>query len=178
MLVGREGECARIDSLLTEARSGRSGALVVLGEAGIGKSALLDYAAERTDGMAVARALGVESEAELEFSGLLEVCGPLLDRLPELPERQAAALRGALGLGPAEPAERFAVAAATMTLLATAAEDAPLLVLVDDAHWLDRSSTEALVFALRRLQADPVAVLFAVREDEGDAFTAPGVWRS
>jgi AAA ATPase domain len=171
----REDECARIDRLLEQARAGRSGALVVRGEAGIGKSALLDYAAAHADDMAVARALGVESEAELEFSGLLEVCGPLLDRLPELPERQAAALRGALGLGPAEPVERFAVAAATMTLLAAAAEEAPLLVLVDDAHWLDRSSTEALVFALRRLQADPVAVVFAVRDDEGSSFAAPGV---
>jgi DNA-binding CsgD family transcriptional regulator len=175
VLIGRESECARLDELLERARLGRSGALIIRGEAGIGKTALLEYAVGRADGMVVVRALGVEPEAELEFSALLELCWPLRDHLDEIPEHQAQALRAALGLGPAEAHDRFAVGAATLSLLAAAAEDRPLLVLVDDAQWLDRSSQDALVFAMRRLKADRVALLCAAREGDERRFEAPGV---
>jgi DNA-binding CsgD family transcriptional regulator len=175
VLLGRESECARLDELLDRARLGRSGALVIRGEAGIGKTALLDYAAERAAGMTVVRALGVESEAELEFSGLLEVGRPLLGLLDEIPEGQADALRSALGLGSAEQHDRFSLGAATLSLLASAAEANPLLVIVDDAQWLDRSSQDALFFATRRLQADRVLVLYATRDDAERAFEAPGI---
>ena len=145
------------------------------GDAGIGKTALLDYAAERARELTVVRALGVESEAELQFAGLLEVARPLLDHLAEIPERQAEALRGALGLGPAEEHDRFAIGAATLGLLAAAAEAAPLLVVVDDAQWLDGPSADALTFAARRLEADRVALLFAARQGELRGFEAPGL---
>jgi DNA-binding CsgD family transcriptional regulator len=175
MLVGRERECALIDRLLLRAVDGRSGALVFRGEPGIGKTALLNYAQERAQDVMVVRALGVESEAELQFSALLELCRPLLDRLADLPSRQADALRGALGIGEAEAVDRLAVGGATLSLLAAAAEEAPLLVLIDDAHWLDRSSADALLFAVRRLEADRVAVLLTVRAEEGYGLEAPGL---
>jgi len=175
VLIGRESECARLDELLDRARLGRTAALVIRGEAGIGKTALLDYAVERADGMTVVRALGVESEAELEFSALLEVCWPLRDHLADLSEHQADALRAALGLAPAEAKDRFSVGAGTLSLLAAAAEREPLLIVVDDAQWLDPSSQEALLFAMRRLRADRVALLYAAREGEERTFEAPGV---
>ena len=134
VLLGRESECARLDELLERARLGRSGALVILGEAGIGKTALLDHAADQAEGMTVVRTRGIESEAELEFSALLDACRPLLGYLGELPEPHAEALRSALDLGPAVTADRFAIGAATLGVLAAAAEADPLLVLVDDAH--------------------------------------------
>src|SRR5262245_41913813 len=115
--------------------------------------------------MTVVRATGVESEAELEYSGLLELSRPLLAHLEELPEHQADVLRGALGLSAARPGDRFAVGAATLGLLAAAAERRPVLVVVDDAQWVDAASVEAVAFASRRLAGDPVAFLFAVRDD-------------
>lgn len=174
MFVGRAAECERIDALLTLARAGSGGALVVRGEPGIGKSALLRYAEGHADGMRVLLAHGVESEAELPFSGLYELLRPLLDRLDEIPERQAAALCGAFGLGP--PLDRsLLIGAGTLTLLAAAAEEQPLLCLIDDAHWLDAASSDAFVFLARRLEADSVAVLFAAREGDPRTFEAPGI---
>jgi predicted ATPase len=117
VLVGREPDCARIDELLERAQRGRSGALVIRGEAGMGKTALLEYAAERAQGMTVVRALGVEYEAELQFSGLLELLRPLLEHLPEIPPQQAEALKSALGLGEAEPHDRFTVGLLLYTML-------------------------------------------------------------
>ena len=175
MLIGRESECLRLDELLDRARAGRSGAVAVRGDAGIGKTALLDYAIDRSAGMTVVRALGVESEAELEFSALLEVCWPLRHHLDEIPEHQAHGLRTALGLGPGDAQDRFAVGAATLSLLAAAAEANPLFVVLDDAHWIDRSSQDTLTFAIRRLKADRVALLAAAREGEDRTFDAPGV---
>ena len=175
MLVGREPDCARIDELLGRARRGRSGALVIRGEAGMGKTALLEYAAGRADGMTVVRALGVEYEAELQFSGLLELVRPLLDHVDELPPQQAEALRSALGLGEPKPHDRFTICAATLSLLATAAESNPLLVLVDDAHWLDLATSDALLFATKRLVADSIALVFAVREGDERSFDAPAL---
>jgi DNA-binding NarL/FixJ family response regulator len=175
VLIGRDSECQRLEGLLERAQLGRRGALALRGEAGIGKTALLGHAIDRADGMTVVRAVGVESEAELEFSALLEVCRPLLGHVGEIPERQAAALRAALGLGPAGDHDRFAIGAATLSLLAAAAESNPLLVVVDDAHWLDRSSQDAILFATKRLDADRVLLLFAARDGEEREFEAPGV---
>jgi DNA-binding CsgD family transcriptional regulator len=175
VLVGRQAECARIEALVARARAGQGGALIVRGEPGIGKTALLGYAAERAEGMRVLHARGVEAEAELPFSGLHELARPLLDWLGGLPEQQAAALRDALALGPPVDA-RLQLAAGTLSLLALAAEqEGPLLVLVDDAHWLDAESAAALVFAARRLDADPVLILFGARDGDPRPFEPPGL---
>jgi len=175
MLVGREADCARIDDLLGRARRGRSGTLVLRGEAGLGKTALLNYAAERAEGMTVVRAVGVEYEAELQFSGLLELLRPLLDHLEQIPPQQAEALRSALGLSAAGTHDRFTICAATLSLVAAAAESQPLLVLVDDAQWLDRATSDALLFAAKRLVADSAAILLAVREGGEREFEAPAL---
>jgi DNA-binding CsgD family transcriptional regulator len=175
VLVGREAECARIEELLARARGGASSVLLVRGEPGIGKSALLQHAAEQAHGMSVLTARGVESEAEIPFAGLLELVRPALSCLEQVPALQAAALRGALALGPAVRSDRFAIGAATLSLLAGYAERAPCLVLIDDAQWLDASSADALVFAFRRLLADRIAALLAVRAGEVSAFDAAGL---
>jgi DNA-binding CsgD family transcriptional regulator len=166
MLLGRVRELERIAALLDDARAGTSGVLALVGEAGIGKSSLLDAAAARAQGMQVLRVRGVQSEAQIPFAGLFELLRPALDAVGRLPERQAAALETALALRPGPAHDRFAIGAATLGLLATQAESAPLLVLVDDAHWLDGSSADALRFAFRRLVADPVAVVLVAREEE------------
>ena len=166
MLVGREREQSTIDRLLAAARSGRGEVLAIVGEAGIGKSALLAYAEDRAAGMNVLRARGVQSEAQIPFAGLFELLRPALGSLERIPRPQSAALEGALALRPASADDRFAIGAATLSLLAAHAESSPLLVTVDDAHWLDGSSANALLFAARRLVADPVLVLLAVREGE------------
>jgi DNA-binding CsgD family transcriptional regulator len=174
MLLGRAAECGRIERLLADARAGTSGALVIGGDPGVGKTAVLEHAAADAAGMTVLRARGVESEAEVPFSGLLELLRPVLDRIASLPAPQAAALRGALALAPARERDRFAVGAATLSLLATCAEERPLLALVDDVQWLDASSVGSLVFATRRLAADSAAVIFAVRPEEAGALDRAG----
>jgi DNA-binding CsgD family transcriptional regulator len=174
MLVGRELQRGLIDELIERARTGAASTVVLSGDPGIGKTALLEYAVERAGDMTVVRALGLETEAELEFSALHELCRPLLDLLDEIPDRQAEALRGALGLAPVEIADRFMIGAATLSLLGAAAERQPLLVVVDDAQWLDRSSADALIFATRRLEADRVCALFACRAGEERTFAVPG----
>jgi DNA-binding CsgD family transcriptional regulator len=163
MLLGRTEECARIEQLLSDARGGTSGAAVVVGEPGIGKTALLNYAVDRAEGMAVLSARGIELEAEVAFSGLLELLRPIIHLVDDIPGPQAAALRGALALGPAAETDRFNVGAATLSILAARAEEEPLLVVVDDAHWLDDSSAAALMFAARRFVADPIVILLACR---------------
>ena len=175
MLVGRDRECARIDELLAGALKGESGSLIVRGEPGIGKSALLDYAAARADGMELLTTAGVEAEADLAFAGLYGLLRPILGRLSELPEIQAEALAGALALAPSSGSDRFLTSAAVLGLLAEAAEERPLLCLVEDAHWLDTPSADALVFAARRLRAERVAIIFAVREGEPSSFEGRGV---
>src|SRR3954467_894038 len=166
MLLGRERELGEIEQVLTAARAGPSAAPALVGEPGIGKSALLDHAAERADGMRILRARGIESEAQIPFASLLELLRPALRMLERLPEPQARALEGALALRPGPAQERFAVGAATLSVLAAYAEEGPVAVLVDDAHWLDDSSAQAPLFACRRLVAAPIAVLVAVREGE------------
>ncbi len=166
MLVGRDHERQRIDQALAKARSGTSATLALAGESGIGKTALLSYAAERAAGMQLLRARGIESEAQIPFGSLLELIRPALGMIERIPEPQAAALEGALALRPGAARDRFAVGAATLSLLAAYAEQAPVAVLVDDAQWLDGSSGQAMLFAFRRLVADPIAVFVAVREGE------------
>jgi DNA-binding CsgD family transcriptional regulator len=166
MLLGRDREQGAIERVLERARSGESATLALLGEPGIGKTALLQHAERRARGMQLLRARGVESEAQIPFASLLELLRPALGLLDRIPEPQAIALQGALALRPARAQERFAVGAATLSLLATYAEHGPVAVLVDDAQWLDGPSAEAMRFAVRRLVADPIAVLIAVREGE------------
>jgi DNA-binding CsgD family transcriptional regulator len=173
-LVGRERECTAIDRLL-ETSARESGSLVLRGDAGIGKTALLTYAAERAGGGRVLRTAGVEAESDLGFAGLYGLLHPIEDKLGELPETQAGALAGALGLGPSIGSDRLLVSAATLSLIAAAADDGPLLCLIDDAQFLDAASADALVFSARRLAAEPVALLFAVREGAGRGFAAPGL---
>jgi DNA-binding CsgD family transcriptional regulator len=166
MLLGRDHERQEIGQVLAQARSGTSAALVLVGEPGIGKTALLDDAASQAAGMQLLRARGVESEAQIPFGSLLELIRPALVLLDQIPPPQAAALESALALRPGSAQDRFAVGAATLSLLAAYAEQDPVAVLVDDAQWLDGSSAQALLFAFRRLMADPVAVLVAVRDGE------------
>ena len=165
MLTGREAEQGLIDQLLGQAADGNSGVLVLRGEPGIGKTALIAYAAGRAGPMRVLRATGIEAESGLGFAGLYSLLHPVASYLAVLPDQQAAALRAALGLGGAvsRTPDRLAVAAGTHTLLVTAAEDRPLLILVDDLHWLDPASQEALLFALRRLDRDAIACLVTMR---------------
>jgi predicted ATPase len=171
VLVGRDAERRAIGAALAGARVGDSRVLVLSGEPGIGKSALLAEAETLVGDMRVLRAQGVESEQLVPFAGLLQLLRPVLGLLEQVPAPQAAALSSALLLG-AEPdtrPSRFAVGAATLSLLARAAEDAPLAVLVDDAQLLDSPSAQALAFAARRLVSDAVAVLVAVRTGEAGA---------
>src|SRR6478752_6393821 len=168
MLLGRDRERHELQTALANARLNRSAILVVAGEAGIGKTTLLEDAAERAQaaGMRVLRARGIESEARVPFAGLLELLRPALSVLERIPEPQREALEGALALRPASAQDRFAVGAATLSLLAAYAEGTPVAVIVDDGHWLDASSADALLFAMRRLVADPIAVIVAVRHEE------------
>ncbi|MFD5243582.1 AAA family ATPase [Amycolatopsis sp. NPDC058340] len=165
-LVGRDVELARVGRLLTDARDARSGALALRGAAGIGKSVLVDHAVSIAEagGMRVVRAAGVESDSELAYGGLHQLLFPHLARLDALPAPQATALRCAFGLAEGDEANRFLISAGTLSLLSDLAEDAPLLCVVDDLQWLDQGSVEALLFAARRFVADPIAMLFAVRE--------------
>ena len=164
MFVGRERERARIDRLLGDARAGRSGALLMHGEAGIGKTALMRWAIGQASGMRVLRARGIETESDIPFAGLAELVTPLLDRLDDIPDVQARALQGALALGPATPRDRFTVPAGLLSLLAVAAEEQPVLVTIDDAQWLDDASLEAFLFAGRRVEAEGIAMLGSLRD--------------
>jgi DNA-binding CsgD family transcriptional regulator/tetratricopeptide (TPR) repeat protein len=166
VLLGRDHERQQIEQALSRSRSGASAVLSLIGEPGIGKTALLDFAADQADGMQLLRARGVESEAQIPFGSLLELIRPALVLLDKIPRPQAVALEGALALRPGSAQDRFALGAATLSLLAAYADQAPVAVLVDDAQWLDGSSAQALLFAFRRLLADPIAVLVAVREGE------------
>ncbi|MEV4410805.1 AAA family ATPase [Catellatospora sp. NPDC049609] len=163
-LTGRRRESARLERALAEARAGTSAVLVLRGEAGIGKTALLDHAAARASGFRVAAVSGVESEMELPYASLHQQCVPLLDRLPQLPEPQRDALSVAFGLRSGPAPERFLVGLAVLSLLAANAEEQPLACLVDDAQWIDHASGQVLAFVARRLQAERVALIVAVRE--------------
>ena len=164
MLRGRRSECEVLDRLLEAVRGGRSGALVVRGEAGVGKTALLEYAIESASDLRVVRAVGVESEMELAFAALHQLCAPMLDRIDQLPGPQHDALGIAFGLRAGAVPDRFFVGLAVLSLLSEVAEERPLVCVVDDAQWLDRASAQTLGFVARRLLAESVLVLFAGRE--------------
>jgi DNA-binding CsgD family transcriptional regulator len=163
-LLGRRRECAALDRLVTDVRAGSSRALVVRGEAGVGKSALLDYLARRASGCTVARAAGVESEMELAFAGLQQLCTPFLARLEDLPGPQRDALSTAFGLCAGAAPDRFLVGLAVLSLLSQAAEERPAVCIVDDAQWLDAASAQALAFVARRVGAESVGLVLAARE--------------
>ena len=171
MLAGREAQCALIERLLAEARSGRSNVLVIRGAPGIGKTALLRHAVTAAASMQVLSVSGVESESELAFSGLADLVRPLAAELRRLPQAAAAALAGALSFGPAGNADRFSVYIATLNLLSAAAEKKPVLVVADDLQWLDGASQEALIAVARRLDAEGIVMLLAVRS-AGEPVTA------
>lgn len=175
MLVGRDAEIARIGLLLDDALRARSGTLVLRGEAGIGKTTLLDHAVAHAGAFRVLRAVGVESEEEIAFAGLQQLLRPVIPLLGDVPAHQARALAVALALDEGAPPERVLVAAGTLSLFAAAAEERPLLCVVDDAHWLDDASAGALIFVARRLGAESVAMLFAAREPEWATFQAEGL---
>ena len=161
---GRTSECQKLDGLLKDVRRGRRGVLVIRAEAGAGKTALLRYTGGQAAGFRVGQIAGVESEMELPFAGLHQLCGPMLAHLDALPDPQQAALRTAFGLSSDDAPDRFLVALAALSLLAEVAEEQPLLCLVDDAQWLDTASRQVFGFVARRLLAEPVALVFAVRE--------------
>ncbi|MGH9289303.1 MAG: helix-turn-helix transcriptional regulator [Acidimicrobiales bacterium] len=163
-MVGRRSECEVLDRLLADVRAHQSRVLVLRGEAGIGKTALMEYLARTGSGCRVIRAAGVESEMELDFAGAHQLCAPVLDRTDDLPVPQRDALRTAFGLAAGEPPDRFLVGLAVLTLLSAAAEERPLVCLVDDAQWLDQVSGQILAFVARRLLAESIALVLAVRE--------------
>src|SRR6201999_1909281 len=166
MLLDRLQERAALSELLDAARAGRSGVLVMRGEPGIGKTALLEYAVESAAGLRVARVAGVESETELPFAALQQLCAPLLaGSLENLPDPQRDALGVALGLKAGAAPDRFLVGLAALSLLSEVAERQPLLCVIDDAQWLDRASAQALAVVAPRLLAEPGAPGFATRRE-------------
>src|SRR3954462_13388270 len=167
-LLGRRRECQALDRLLGAVRRGESRALVVRGEPGVGKTALLEYAIESASELRVVRAFGVESEMELAFAGLQQLCASMLDRLHCLPRPPRDALGPAFGLRAGEAPDRFLVGLAALGLLSEVAGERPLLCVVDDAQWLDRASAQALGLIARRLVAESVALVFAVRVPSED----------
>jgi hypothetical protein len=163
-LTGRRSERDALDRLVAAVRGGQSRALVVRGDPGVGKTALLDYLAHRASGCQVAQASGVQSEMELAFAGLHQLCAPMLNRVEHLPAPQREALRTAFGQAAGPPPDRFLVGLAVLGLLSEVAGERPLICLIDDEQWLDQASAQALGFAARRLAADPVGLVFAARK--------------
>src|SRR4051794_12221911 len=163
-LLNRDSEREELERLVAGVRAGQSRVLVLRGEAGVGKTALLRHLSATAKGCRIARAAGVESEMELPFAGLHGLCAPLLGGLRRLPSPQRDALSTAFGLSAGPPPDRFLVGLAVLSLLADAAEEQPLLCIVDDAQWLDRVSAQTLAFVARRLLAERLGLVFALRE--------------
>ena len=172
-LTDRRAECGVLDGLVEAVRAGESRVLVVHGEPGVGKTALLEYLAGRAAGCRVLRVAGVQSEMELAFAGLHQLCAPLLDRLEVLPGPQREALRTAFGMSAGPAPDRFLVGLAVLGLLAEAAAERPVVCLVDDAQWLDRASAQVLAFVARRLGAESVGLVFAARVADGELAGLP-----
>src|ERR687894_2184767 len=165
VLLDRTAECRALDDVLVNARGGQSAVLVVRGEPGVGKTALMRYCAQQAADFRVARLAGVESEMELPFAGLHQLCAPLLGDLDALTLPQQRALSVAFALSAGDPPDPFLVAMATLSLLAEVATQRRFLCLVDDAQWLDAASAQALGFVARRLLTESVAIVFAVRDE-------------
>jgi len=174
-LRGRAAECGLLDALLSDVRRGQSRSLVLRGEAGIGKSALLQYLVESASDMTVLRAVGVESEMELAYASLHQLCAPLLERLEALPPPQRDALRIVFGVTGGAPPDRFLVGLGVLGLLSGEGEERPLLCVVDDAQWVDRASAATFAFVARRLLAEPVGVVFGAREPGEELRHVPAV---
>ena len=172
-LTDRRAECGVLDGLVEAVHAGESRVLVVHGEAGVGKTALLEYLADRASRCRVLRVVGVQSEMELAFAGLHQLCAPLLDRLRELPGPQQEALRAAFGMSAGPAPERFLVGLASLGLLAEAATEQPVVCLADDAQWLDRASAQVLAFVARRLGAESLGLVFSARVADGELATLP-----
>ena len=172
-LTDRRSECRALDRLIEAVRAGESRTLVVRGDPGVGKTVLLDYLAGQARGCRVGWATGVQSEMELAFAGLHQLCAPMLTRAERMPVPQRDALRTALGLAAGPPPDRFLVGLAVLSLLSEVAGDRPLICLVDDEQWLDRASAQALGFVARRLAADPVGLVFAAREPNAELAGLP-----
>src|SRR4051795_5418636 len=173
MLHGRQEECAVLDGLLERARGGQSGVLLMRGETGVGKTALLEYAVGSASDFRVVRTAGVESEMELPFAALHQLCAPLLDWLDRLSRPQGDALRTTFALSEGPVPDRFLVGLATLSLLSEVGDERPLLCVIDDAQLLDRASAQALAFVARRLLAEPAVLLFAAREPSEDLAGLP-----
>jgi AAA ATPase domain/Muconolactone delta-isomerase len=165
---GRTGECELLDRLLGKARDGQSAVLVIRGETGVGKTALLRYTAQIASGFGIVQIAGVEAEMELPFAALHQLCGPMLGQLTLLPRPQGDALRVALGLSFGGPPDRFLVSLGALSLLSEVAEERPLLCLVDDAQWLDIATLQVLGFVARRLRMRSIAIVLAAREPSDD----------
>src|SRR5947209_2059477 len=163
-LRGRSSECTQLDGLVSAIRRGESRSLLLRGEAGIGKTALLEYLLESASNLQVLRAVGVESEMELAFASLHQLCAPMLHRVDKIPPPQRDALRVVFGLSQGSAPDRFLVGLAVLSLFSEIAEDGALLCVVDDAQWLDQASALTLAFVARRLMAEPVGIVFAARE--------------
>ncbi|NUP81246.1 MAG: AAA family ATPase, partial [Nonomuraea sp.] len=172
-LRGRQAECEALDRLLADVRAGQSRVLVMRGEAGVGKSALLEHLTERAAGCRVVCASGVQSEMELAFAALYSLCAPMLDLLDGLPGPQRDALGTAFGLRAGPAPDRLLLGLAVLGLLAAAAEERPLVCVIDDAQWLDQASAQVLAFVARRLVAESVACVFAVRDEAGELSGLP-----
>jgi predicted ATPase len=172
-LLGRRAECAALDQIVAAIREGESRVLVVRGDAGVGKSALLEYMARSARNVRVLRAAGVESEMELAFATLHQLCVPLLNRLPHLPEPQREALETVFGIRAGAPPDRFLVGLAGLSLLSDVSEERPLLCVVDDAQWLDRASAQVLGFVARRLLAESIALVFGARQPGRELLGVP-----
>jgi len=172
-LIDRQAERGVLEGLLEAIRAGESRALVVSGEAGVGKTALLEYLSQQASGCRLARAAGVQSEMELPFAGLHQLCAPMLDNLPHLPRPQREALRTAFGISAGSAPDRFLVGLAVLSLLSDAAEQQPLVCVVDDEQWLDRASANVLGFVARRLVAESVGLIFAARVPSSELMGLP-----
>jgi hypothetical protein len=172
-LTGRRAECGVLGRLVASVRAGESRALVVYGEPGVGKTALLEYLAGQASGCRVVRAVGIQSEMELAFAALHQLCTPMLDRLDRLPAPQRDALRTALGLSAGLAPDRFLIGLAALGLLSEVAGDRPLVCIVDDEQWLDSASAQVLAFVGRRLGAESVGLVFGARVPTGDLAGLP-----
>lgn len=168
-LRGRTTECDALRRLIANVQSAQSQVLVLRGEAGVGKTALLDFVAQQANGFRITPVAGVESDMELAYAGLQQLCAPLMNNLDDLPEPQRDALAVAFGLGAGQTPDRFLVGLAVLSLMAAAADEKPLLCIVDDAQWLDQVSVQTLAFVARRLLAEPVGLIFAVRDNGAPA---------
>jgi DNA-binding CsgD family transcriptional regulator len=172
-LIDRQAERGVLEGLLEAIRAGESRALLVSGEAGVGKTALLEYLSQQASGCRLARAAGVQSEMELPFAGLHQLCAPMLDNLPHLPRPQREVLRTAFGISAGSAPDRFLIGLAVLSLLSDAAEQQPLVCVVDDEQWLDRASAHVLGFVARRLVAESVGLIFAARVPSSELMGLP-----